>query len=203
MANSKIEICNNALSRIGSKRINSFEDTNESARQCSLIYEEKLSEMLSSHDWGFATKKVKLALLGSVEEQERISEYKFSYALPSDFLRIISMNPNGVYYYAPRPIIPSYSIVGRTIETDIKDPVLTYTRMIDNPADLPSYFVKAFIYVLAEALVVPLKDNTSMLPLLTQQAEFYSSQARVIDLNQRGPHFVDLRNRLSDIRRGK
>ena len=61
MAISETSICNMALGRLGSKRINDFDDTDESSLpivQCRLHYEQTRDALIRSHWWRFARGRV-------------------------------------------------------------------------------------------------------------------------------------------------
>lgn len=60
MATTAIEVCNNALTLIGSRRITSLSDPSKEARACNDNYNICRKAVLRMHPWNFATKRVEL-----------------------------------------------------------------------------------------------------------------------------------------------
>lgn len=60
MATNSVEICNSALTLIGSRRIASLSDPSPEARNCLLNYDICRKAVLRDHPWNFATKRVDL-----------------------------------------------------------------------------------------------------------------------------------------------
>lgn len=60
MAATELEICNAALSRLGAPSISSLSDVDKKAQTCSLMYPRTRDNLLRSHPWNFALKRVEL-----------------------------------------------------------------------------------------------------------------------------------------------
>lgn len=82
-----ISICSNALLKLGSRAIASFDDNTDMAALCNSIYPEVRDSLLRSHLWNFAVKRTNLA----AEATSPSYEYSYSHNLPSDFLRLIEV----------------------------------------------------------------------------------------------------------------
>lgn len=88
---SDIQVCNWALSRIGSTQtITSFvEDSNES-KQCALFYGSCRDELLRSFTWPWATKYIQLTQVSDIGVQAN-PEWGVSYRYPTDCLFIVRL----------------------------------------------------------------------------------------------------------------
>ena len=81
-------ICNLALSKFGSKRIQSLDDASPEARACKLNYGPTRDEVLRSHRWNFATKRATLSRLSGAPPFGWAAWYQ----LPVDCLRLLQLN---------------------------------------------------------------------------------------------------------------
>ena len=59
----KTEICNMALSHIGTKRISTFGETTVQGRHCTDLFVPARDFVLRDHDWGFAEATVAGAVI--------------------------------------------------------------------------------------------------------------------------------------------
>lgn len=67
---SRVDICNEALSLIGSESITSFEEKTSTARRMKRLYDTSRKALLRLHSFNFATKRIRLSPL--TEEVECI-----------------------------------------------------------------------------------------------------------------------------------
>lgn len=92
MTLSDIDICNQALGHLGrtADRIQSFTERSTSAATCAIWYESCRREVLETHDWSFARKRLTLALHADAPPVE----WRFRYQAPSDLIALRSFwNP--------------------------------------------------------------------------------------------------------------
>lgn len=88
MINSDVEICNLALSLMKVPAITSITaPTNETERTCRLWYDTSRRETLRKHSWNFAKKRTSLSLCSDAP----LFKYPDKYALPNDYIRLISI----------------------------------------------------------------------------------------------------------------
>lgn len=88
MINSEVDICNLALSLMKVPAITSITTpTNDEERTCRLWYDTSRKEILRKHSWNFAKKRVALSLCSDAP----LFKYSDKYALPNDFIRLISI----------------------------------------------------------------------------------------------------------------
>ena len=77
---SAVEICNLALSHLGSSGIDALDERSEAAAACTTFYAICRDMVLRDAPWPFATKMQALALV----EEDPNTEWGFSYRYPSD-----------------------------------------------------------------------------------------------------------------------
>lgn len=137
---SDVQICNVALIKIGQPSILSLTEDSLEARSCNLLYNDIRQEVLRSHLWNFAIKRVELAQ----STDTPVFGYNYKYALPSDCLRVLRMDPEG-----------------DSIEFKIEDGYLltnesqVYIRYVSNVTD-PNKFDSSFRETLSTRLAAEL-----------------------------------------------
>lgn len=85
---SKVDICNSALRKLGVERINSLTEDNSRAKACNDRYEIIKKEVLRSHPWKCAIKRIALAKTVT----SPLFDWENQYQLPSDCLRVVRVN---------------------------------------------------------------------------------------------------------------
>jgi hypothetical protein len=103
-----IQICNRALRLLNHSSITSLEDGTTEAEACKFLYANVKAELLSSYPWKATIKSVVLSPIHLNSEQHNNLKLSFQYKfiLPTDCLRIISLNgsnnymKDGLYLYA-------------------------------------------------------------------------------------------------------
>lgn len=143
MAESSVEICNLAISHLGSsKEITSLTERSNEAAACSRFYETALKATLRDFPWPFATRFAALALV----EEDPNDEWAYSYRYPSGclkFRRILSGSRTDTNSTrVPYKIASDDS--GKLVYCDTEDAECEYTVYIDDPTLYPDDFVIAF-----------------------------------------------------------
>lgn len=77
---SKVDIINQALTKLNAKRITSLNDGTKNASDAQAVYDTVLDEVLSAFPWNFSTRRVKLARLSG----EPVYGYDFQFRIPSE-----------------------------------------------------------------------------------------------------------------------
>jgi len=150
---SKTELCNLAISNLGSgQEIQNFDtDTSEEAAACRRHYEDAKKSALADHDWTFATKFQVLNLVETFTE----GEWKYSYRYPVDALKVRRIKSGARLDTAdsgvPYKIIQDAS--GLLIYTDEADAEIEYTIDVTDPSFFSSQFSIAFSFRLAYFIV--------------------------------------------------
>lgn len=180
MSLTAIDLCSNALLRIGANAIQGFDEGTAEATIAASLYPPIRDAILSAHPWNFALAQMRLARLSA----SPIADFDYAYQLPADLLRIISAGTNergrGIYY----------RIAERRLHTDSEDVYLSY---IFRPMEetFPPFFDIALIGRLASEFVIPLTESTTRWEGLRQAAEFEFRRARLIDAQQDTPEALE------------
>jgi hypothetical protein len=140
---SKVEIANRALQILGAKRIVSLTEDSRNARAINAAFEPVKRAELRKHPWQFATKRVQLAAEASAPLFTRSS----SFALPSDFIRLLPPDPEVNFNDL------DWIIEGRNIITNDGAPLdVRYIWDVTDPNTMDVLFREALSAKLAEQL---------------------------------------------------
>lgn len=177
MATSVVKIVNNALVKIGASAIVSLTENSEAARTANLIYEQIRDATLRDHVWNFATRRVQLAQ----NSDAPAFEYAYSFALPSDCLRVLQMESKAM----------EYVIEGRNLLTDEGTAKIKYIARITDPNEFDVMFVEAMSARLAAELSITLTDSNSLYQNMMEVYRMKIVDARTIDGQESGePNLV-------------
>ncbi len=147
MAESKTTICNQALGRLGSKRINDFAEDSTLAAHCRLHYDPTRKALLRSHKWRFARKREVLAQ----DDTDPLFEYDNQFILPNGYLAMVSIYENR---YSDENI-DSYAIEGQLLLTNDTEVNLRYIKNVTDPTEFDPLFVKVLVLLLTDAMIGP------------------------------------------------
>lgn len=155
---SKVDICNLAISHVGSGlSISNFDtDQSEAARTCRLFYEACRKSVLRDFDWQFASRIRALSLIESSPLTDLGEEWSYSYAYPTSclkFRRILSGSRTDTNSTKIRYKIANTD-VGKVIYTDEPDANCEVTEDISETGRFDEDFVLAFSYRLG-SLIAP------------------------------------------------
>jgi hypothetical protein len=152
---SEVDICNLALGSIGdTARVASISPPENSvqAQLCARFYPIARNTLLEMGSWGFATRRVKLALVTNptVQGTNDFGTWLYAYALPSECINAIAVIPAsavadyealwpcGDFYYQSRPAgtlpipgVPAYIPQDFTIETQSDGTQIVLTNVCD------------------------------------------------------------------------
>ena len=132
-AQSGVEICSMALTRLGANPITSFSQDTAEAIIANENYAAVRGQLLGSHHWSFATGTFTLSQVAN----GAIEPYDYAYQLPADLFRLIAVKKSGT------PI--SYQRYDDKILCDEESPVdAHYTRAVAENY-WPPYFVEAAV----------------------------------------------------------
>ena len=151
---SSTEICNQALILLGQEPIITLDDSTKQSRLCKRLYQPVLEALLRAYPWTFAIKRRILAR--DLEMPE--FGYIYQYTLPSECLRIVSVN------------IPDdeYVIEKNKILTDHYDVRLRYVGMTDSANDFDAQFVQVLAHRLAKTMCQALTADQDLFVKLSQ-----------------------------------
>ncbi len=94
MAANSLSICNSGLIKLGVEVMGSLAENSRAALLCNEQYNKKRKQLLLSHYWNFATKRVELA----VTVNTPVYEFSYEYTLPSDYLRVSDREYADTFY---------------------------------------------------------------------------------------------------------
>jgi hypothetical protein len=187
-----IAVCNQALAEIRAPTIAAIDDGSPEADACLQHYDDCLETLLECHEWGFAKKRVQLALTTN----DRTTEWAYAYAAPNDLGtmgRVVYpfQAPLAGVYYAwpynyPRPSTYYVDFVydGAKIYTNLESAWLDYSSNVVDEALWPAMFRRALAFDLASHLAITLRDDRAMKGDLIQQYEAAKRRAMADDLNR-------------------
>lgn len=150
MASSEAEICNLALQEIGAQRILSLNDNTPEGKICKDFYANVRDEMLRSHPWKFATKRVALALITPDVPAFGFDNY---FQLPADCLRVLKVEGDEQ---------AAWTVEGNRLLTDDSTATIKYIAKITNVALYDPTFVQALALKLAYKISFGLVQSTSL-----------------------------------------
>jgi len=201
---SETDICNLALGHLGdTASVTSLNPPEGSAQaeHCARFYPLARDALLELHPWGFATRRVALALLGN-----GWPEWDYSYAQPADALNLIAVLPPDATNdysqglasvalaaggYVPQDFSCETDPGGAdVIYTDQPDAVLRYTAIITDTSRFSPLFVVALSWQLAAFLAGPIlkgeagaaeakRCSAMMRAYLAEAAESDAQQRRI------------------------
>jgi hypothetical protein len=205
---SDVDICNLALAHLGDvANVSSISppDSSAQAGHCARFYPIARDALLELHPWGFATKRVSLALSTTT-----VSGWDYVYIGPSgvvNYLAIIDPNagddwsasislsnivPGAVNsaqgVYEPQPFRIGTNDAGDDlIYTNQQDAVLIYSAIVTDTTKFSPLFVETLSYLLASKLAGPVIKGTegrAVAKEMLQTATFFLGKASTSDANQ-------------------
>lgn len=150
-----IDLCNNALSLLGEKTIDSIDPNgNDAQRRCYLHYQHTRKEVLRAYNWLFATEKS--TIYGKSEWKNTDNR---RYNLPDMCLKIIRVQPEGAQEMDWHPTIKVGSF---RLPYRYRSATITY---IKDEEDLDLWSADAlylFTHLLAAKMCIPLINSTTL-----------------------------------------
>jgi len=193
MAATKEDICNLALSFIGSKAVMAdITATNKTESVlCNAIYEDTKKSMLRAAHWNFASQTV--ALVANVEVPLR---WTYNYDLPAGYLKgrfIVVEMPNPRLVNPPWEVALDQAGTAKLFFTDVEGAVLSYTMDVTDVALFDENFVEAFAMTLATRIAFPLRGTAVTSERVNELAILALHVANGVNQNEQGRDdtFVD------------
>ena len=181
MASSVIQVCNRALTKLGSARIVDLLDDSRQARALNAAYEPVRDLVLRTFRWGFALKR---ALLSASATPPAFG-FNYQYVLPSDYLLVDQVGEQmptvGSDSYVGTEIV-DYAIENGRLLTDMAAPLaLRYVARITDPTVWDAHFAEVLACKLAWELCEELTQSDAKRQLA--QGEFRNAVAAAIKVN--------------------
>jgi hypothetical protein len=180
-------ISNMALSHNKCDKIDSIDDSSKEAQACKRFYPIALNVMLEKHKWGFAERRVPLAVVAG-EDPSVYSPYSIAYSYPGDCLIANEIYNEG----SDRPNDKIPFILGTNaakdttyILTDQETAYLIYTAATESFVSMKSStFQLALSYLLAALTAVDLTSDTDLRDKNFNYYFGFASEAGVKDSNE-------------------
>jgi hypothetical protein len=203
----EVDICNLALANLGDTATVASLNPPEGSAQaehCARFYPMARNALLEMHPWGFATHRVRLALLGNPWAQ-----WRYAYAQPADVLNLLAVlppdaaddysidlpqanfgrRPANAVAYTPQPFSCEVNAAGaQIILTNQADAALRYTAVVTDTSKFSPLFTVALSWHLASMLAGPILKGDAgakQAQICAKTALAYLSQAKESDANQR------------------
>lgn len=148
-----VEICANALIRLGAQPIQSFSDGTDISTFCGTVYKPKRDSLLSKYPWNFTMKFAQLSRL----IEPPIAQWLYKFALPPDraFDNFYTVYPSSIgrgldYRF--------YNIIGNYLVSDNPEIWVKYQHIPDETL-WPSHFTELMINVMKCELCYLITDN--------------------------------------------
>jgi len=193
MSATDVTIANKALALVGANTISTFDGEMTEQVAATQLYEMMYEAALTAHRWRFATGKAQLTR----KAETPLSHWDAAYSMPSQ-PRILLLNGVSVLDAQIEYDRFENDIYCNAAEADTV--VADYIYQV-NEADLPPYFVKAFVYDLASAFATAITQDASVALLFEQLSTKEWSKARFAESSSQTARHVNARS-LINKRRG-
>lgn len=161
MASSQVEICNMALANLGvTTFIAQMNERSKEAGVCRLFFDSVRDATLEAFDWGFARRRVRLALTSG-----SVTNWAHVYAYPSDCIaarRIVIPGDRRPRANQRIPFEVSGDGQKRLILSDVEAAELIYTMRVEDPNLFSASFVAAMSAALSARIAMPLTVSTTI-----------------------------------------
>ncbi len=158
MISSVVDLCNNALARLGESEIQGLTDETPAARQCNLFYSNTRDEVLEDHDWRAAKYYQELAQLSDTDPDYPVQVgWDFIYQLPIDPYCIMPWSATDC-----DGTVIQYEISGRVLMTAAETVILKYTQRILDPPSMNAQLLESIILRLASKMCLRLTSNRAL-----------------------------------------
>lgn len=171
---SVVEICNKALDKLGHGAITSLEDGTKAANLCLRNWDMVRNEVLRSHSWNFAIKRIALA----PSTESPAFGFSNAFPLPSDYLRIIEIQDSNLF---------DYQMESNNILCNESVLYVRYIYEVTDPNQYDATFVDTVATRMAVELCEPLTQSNTKKNELIKDLDASLTNARRIDGQENPP----------------
>lgn len=171
MAASPVAVVNSALIKVGAERIDSLTDSNPRAIICNEQYAKCRDDVLIAHPWNFAIDRASLSESLPVP----IDGFEHKFALPSDVLRVLSINEDSSIEWA---------IEGEYLHTDESSVKIKYIKQVTDTTIWSASFDEVLALRIAAEICYSLKKDASQTDTLWKLYKSQLAQARSFDAQE-------------------
>lgn len=169
MSATSVSICSNALLMLGAKTISSLDEDTDRAQLASNLYEQMRDQVLRSHPWNCATRRVVLA----PDTAAPAFDYDAQFTVPADCLRVLQVGEEG--YEVDYKVESGKILAGGT------SLALKYIWKNTTESTWDAMLVHAMTLQMAAAMAYPITMSTSKEQLQAQKLELFMKQCRAVD----------------------
>lgn len=182
---SETDLLNDALSLIGASPVTAIDDGSVSANHCQRLYPALRDALIRGHHWNWAMTRVEL----SPDAVPPITEFMFSYTLPSDCLKVVEFAGADLDTSVLVPLWDSrttsyfqYKIEGRQLLTNYGTAFIVYIARVTNPDLWDPLFYQVVSTWLASKLASAItKDDRKAAELLKEAYNVLLPLAMAVD----------------------
>ena len=201
---SVVDICNLALANLGhNAEVTAIvpPDGSQEAAYCNRFYPIARNSALEMSEWGFATKRVTLASLGSPP-----TGWLYRYAFPSNVIRPLRIYETGTDPLT-KPQGEPYEIEsdddGTVVLTNVEDAEMQYISIVTDTTKYTPSFTQAVAWMLASYLAGPLTQDLKLAEYCEQRAIAASGRAAVFNADAQKASTMSAINRRYPIGRAR
>ena len=181
----KLSIWNQAIDLVGGAEISSTNVTDNSpieARSCNTHYDNCLKSLLRMHAWNFSKRKISLE--PEVIKTNPVFNYKYSFELPEESLRVIRPLLSGGQK------VNDFEIIGNIIEANVSSLQLTYIQLVSEDEIIDPFFEGALAAFLAWKIGPKLTDKPRMINDAFNAFRYNLTKGRSADAIEDGIDYV-------------
>ena len=172
---SKIDICNLALSHIGSGEITSLEDGTQQSSVLGLHYNNCLEMALEIFPWNFCQRIDVLAL-----STKTVPGWQFVYQYPANCLKVWKVYDAGGYKSDKTNEFRIISDgINKFVCCRLPEAYAEYSARVNDSSMYSASFVKALSYLLAAEIVNPLNGNAQKAAEMMQKYQLSVAEAQL------------------------
>jgi len=182
---SEVGICNNALVELGEDPILSLTEDSKPARLCNLVYKPMRDDLLRTHFWNFAVKRVELAKTINIP----VFGFDNEYQLPSDTIRVVRTEDNHVIRSQGHHV--DFRIEGDKLLSDDDTVKIEYIARIVDPNLFDANFTETLSLKIADKIAYNLSDNNTLIGIVRAKLVDKLKQAKSADGQEGIPYGVE------------
>ena len=165
----QVSIASNALLLLGAKTINSLDEGTDRATLSANLYDSLRDDMLRSHPWNCAVKRVLLA----PDTDVPAFDYGAQFTLPADWLKTLSVGPDGYEV--------DYKHESGKILANGTSLALRYIFRNEVEATWDAMLVRAMELKMAAEMAYPITASASMADMMHNKLLQHMKAARAVD----------------------
>lgn len=173
MSLTKVQTISNAVTLLGNKPILSLDGQGDLVAAAEQAYDFLANQAMSTGFWRFCTKIAQLPL---VNETPIVTQWRYIYQLPGDYLKMVRQYPQNYAYEIYE---------GGKMYSNLVGPIyIEYVHAVE-PTAFPDYFSTYLIYEIALYLALSNANSAQFVSALTPARDWRLAQAQANDAQNR------------------